>query len=291
MTTDMITALLPQQFRAALLARFEKEMPPEEVRLRAGQAPTVLAGGKEQILAGCGNVRPRDVEAVVELATGASVHTAKESIRRGFITAAGGIRIGLCGSTIIGSGGIEGLKQLSSVAIRLPREVKGCADAIMPEIMAGGFGSTLLISPPGVGKTTLLRELVRCLSSAGIRVSLVDERGEVAAVYGGIPQLDVGWRTDVMNGAGKAQAVMMLLRSMSPQVIALDEITAPEDISAISVAANCGIQLLATAHASSIADLKARPLYNRLLDQNIFHRAVIIKPADGRRKYVVEELI
>lgn len=291
MTTDRAAMLLPQPFRSALMSEYGRKAPPEEVRLRAGQAATVFINGAELALTGCRPVTSRDIESVIELATGASAHTAADSIRRGFVTAQGGIRLGLCGSGIVGKNGLDSLKQLSSVAIRLPSERKGCAGALLPRLMEGGFISTLIISPPGGGKTTLLRELVRSLSKEGMRISLADERGEVAAARDGMPQLDVGPRTDVMTGVGKAQAVMMLLRSMAPQLIALDEITDPEDVAAMSTAANCGVLLLATAHADGIADLSARPLYRRLKQEKIFSRAVVINAREGERKYTIEELV
>lgn len=290
MTTDRAAMLLPQPFRGALMSEYGRKAPPEEVRLRAGQAATVFIDGTELELAGCRPVTSRDIESVIELATGASAHTAADSIRRGFVTAQGGIRLGLCGSGIVGKNGLESLKQLSSVAIRLPSERKGCAVELLPGFMEGGFASTLIISPPGGGKTTLLRELVRMLSGEGMRISLADERGEVAAVRDGMPQLDVGPRTDVMTGVGKAQAVMMLLRSMAPQLIALDEITDPEDITAMSTAANCGVLLLATAHADGLTDLSERPLYKQLKKEKIFRRAVVINAREGERKYTIEEL-
>lgn len=291
MTTDRAAMLLPQPFRSALMSEYGRKAPPEEVRLRAGQAATVFINGAEVALAGCRPVTSRDIESVIELATGASAHTAADSIRRGFVTAQGGIRLGLCGSGIVGKNGLDSLKQLSSVAIRLPSERRGCAGALLPRLMEGGFTSTLIISPPGGGKTTLLRELVRSLSKEGMRISLADERGEVAAARDGMPQLDVGPRTDVMTGVGKAQAVMMLLRSMAPQLIALDEITDPEDVAAMSTAANCGVLLLATAHADGIADLSARPLYRRLKQEKIFSRAVVINARERERKYTIEELV
>ena len=291
MNMENVAMLLPQPFRGSLMNSYGRGAMPEEVRLRVGQMATVLAAEKELELPACRPVTVRDVETVVELATGASVHTAADSMRRGFVTARGGIRIGICGSGVMSSsGGVECFRKLSSIAIRLPSEQKGCADSFMPQLLDGGLKSTIIISPPGGGKTTLIREMVRKLSNDGMRISLADERGEIAAVRDGVPQLDIGSRTDVMTGVGKAESAMMLLKTMSPQLIAMDEISAPEDITAMSSAANCGVLLLATAHADGLADFSERPLYKRLCREKIFQRAVIIKVCGGRREYTLEEL-
>lgn len=123
-----------------------------------------------------------------------------------------------------------------------------------------------------------------------LRVALADERGEVAALYNGVPQLEVGRRTDVAEGCPKAQGLMLLLRAMNPQVLAVDEITAPEDIKALTAAAGCGVILLATAHGEGRADLERRPLYRPLLEEGLFHRLIHIRREGERRVYTVEEL-
>ena len=174
--------------------------------------------------------------------------------------------------------------------MRIPHAVPGCADVILPQLRKDGFCSTLILSPPGNGKTTLLRECVRRLSDLGTRISLMDERGEIAAVQNRAPQFDVGANTDVMTGGQKAACCMMLLRAMRPDVLAFDEISAPEDIEAIRIAAGCGVALLATAHAQSVAALRHRALYRALLDEHIFHRAVCITRSGGERVYTVEDL-
>lgn len=289
MKTDKAAMLLPQPYRSALM-QLCGEKAPEEIRMRAGQRATVLLGSRELELPECRKVTVRDLEAVLELATGASVHAAADSIRRGFVTAAGGLRIGLCGVGIMGGGRTEGLRQLSALAIRLPSQHRGCGDRLYRHLGGREMASTLLLAPPGAGKTTLLRELIRLLSEDGVRIALSDERGEVAAVREGLPQLDVGPRTDVMTGIPKAESTMMLLRSMSPMLMAVDEITAPEDVAALSTAANCGVTLLATAHGSGMEDLRHRPLYRRLLEERIFKNVVIISVRGGERSYTTGEL-
>ena len=283
--------LLPPGLRGALL-QLPGELTDraEELRLRAGRAPSVVAGGDELTVLPEHTVSAAELQMVLEIATRASVHTYADNIRAGFVTAGGGCRVGLCGTVTASGGHISALRQLTSVCVRIPREKRDCADGIYPALTQGGFLSTLLISPPGGGKTTLLRELVRRLSEAGQRVSLADERGEVAGSFEGVPGFDVGPRTDILTGAPKEEGVYLLLRSMAPQILAFDEITAPADVEAASEVANCGVRLLATAHAAGIEDLSERPLYRKLLDRRLFARVVVIENCGGERFYRVEEL-
>jgi stage III sporulation protein AA len=283
---DRAALLLPPDMRGAAAKATEAE----EFRLRTGFCPTFLCGGSETELAGCRAVSADDLDGVLERATAASVHTAQSSIKNGFVTVAGGIRIGICGSVIASDGRIQGMKRLSGASIRIPREVNSCADSTYAAVTSGGFKSTVIISPPGGGKTTYLRELIRRLSETGLRVGLADERGEVAAVWDGKAQFGVGSHTDVMTDAPKAVAAVMLLRSMNPRILAMDEITAPEDTVAALEAVGCGVELLCTAHAGSVDDFYARPLYRQLVRGRVFRRAVIIGFRQGRRVYSVEDL-
>jgi len=173
--------------------------------------------------------------------------------------------------------------------------MRGASAPVLDSLCPGGrLVSTLILAPPGLGKTTLLRDVYNRFSDGDgcqpLRVSLADERGEVAACFEGVPQLWVGRRTDVMEGCPKAQGLLLLLRAMNPQMLAADEITAPEDVQALELAAGCGAVLLATAHGRDRSDLLRRPVYRRLLEAGIFERLVLIRRAGGRREYAVEEL-
>ncbi len=262
----------------------------EEIRLRTGLPPTMVSRGAEKVIDGCRAINPSDLDGVLERATGASVHSAQSSIKNGYVAVRGGIRLGLCGSVIIKGDKPDGMRKLSSVSIRIPRQARGCCDGIYPRLTAGGFQNTLILSPPGGGKTTCLRELVRMLSSGGNRVSLCDDRGEIAAVWNGEPQFNVGETTDIMSDAPKAETAIMLLRAMNPQILAMDEITAPGDINAAAEAVGCGVRLLATAHAASVSEFCTRPLYRRLVEEEVFKNAVVISSRDGVRRYSVEAM-
>lgn len=262
----------------------------EEIRLRIGRSPTMVMSDSEIEVLPLHKVTASELQLVLEIATRASAHTYADSIKMGFVTAEGGCRLGLCGSASADENRITGIRRLSSLCIRIPREKPGCADDVYSKLTSGGFKSTIIISPPGAGKTTLLRELVRMLSDSGKRISLVDERSEVAGTFEGQPCFDVGARTDVLTGAPKGEGIFLLLRSMAPQIIAFDEISSPSDIDAAETAANCGVALLATAHGANISDLSERVLYRKLLDRRIFKRAVIIENKNGKRCYTVEEL-
>ena len=183
------------------------------------------------------------------------------------------------------------LRRLSSAAVRIARERRCCGERAAPRAVFGRFRDTLIVSPPGAGKTTLLREMVRLLSESGERVAVADERGRDRRSERGRAHFDVGPCTDVMTGAPKADAALMLIRSMNPTVLAMDEITSAGDVEAVMGAAGCGVRLIATAHGGGVGSLRRRGLYRRLLDEGIFARFVSVRRrADGIREYEVKEL-
>ena len=289
-----VRALPPRLREKALSLSPRDQAGAEELRLRVGWPVTVLAEGAERPLGGPPVTTP-ELDQLVEIASHASLHAVLDQIRRGYLTLEGGHRIGLCGEAVLQGGEIHALRTISSANLRIARQVKGAAAPVLDGLCPGGrLSDTLILAPPGLGKTTLLRDLIRSVSEGEgctpLRVSLADERGEVAALYNGLPQLEVGRRTDIAEGCPKAQGLMLLLRAMNPQVLAVDEITAPEDVKALTTAAGCGVTLLATAHGHGKADLERRPLYRPLLEEGLFRFLVRIRREGGRRIYTIEEL-
>lgn len=278
--------ILPFEMREAVLRLPEQtRRSAEEIRLRAGRHLSLFLPDGERTLLPGRLVRQSDIMQVLEAASRASMHSVQHEIRRGFVTAEGGVRVGVCGSYAADGG----IRDLSSVNIRIPCEVRGAGGDAAAAVTTP-LQSVLVISPPGGGKTTFLRELVRFVSDKGVRVSLADERGEVAAVKNGEPQFDVGRCTDVMTGADKAEAAMMMMRAMSPQVIALDEISDAGDAQAIERISNCAVKIFATAHAEDLQELESREIYRTLLDKKIFRALVTIERCAGQRRYEVTQL-
>ncbi len=290
---ESVLRLLPSHVRfAALASPYLAQI--EEFKLRAGQAVSIVVGNSEYWLPTERKLTTQDLSQVLEVATQGSVHTALDSIRQGFVTVQGGHRLGLGGTAATRDGDILLIRDVSSITIRVARDFPNTSAAFFDKLWQGQeLQHTIILSPPGAGKTTVLRDII-CKISDGtqthphLRVSIADERGELAASYHGLPQLAIGSHTDVLENCPKAQAVLMLLRAHGPQVIAVDEITSPCDVDAIRMASHCGVTLLATAHGNSISDLDNRPVYRGLRD--LFQRVVLIQMRGHERHYAVERL-
>lgn len=290
---EQVAAIMPQDLRRAL-----KQLPQgvgervEEIRLRQGFLPTVLDGAGERDV-GDRPVTGEMLRQVLEQASQASAHTVLDQVQRGFLTLRGGHRIGICGTAVVRDGQVATLREISSLSLRIARAVVGQAETLLPQLLEGErLQNTLIFAPPGAGKTTLLRDLVRGLSDGVVtppqRLAVADERGEIAAMWQGTPQLYVGRHTDVLDGCDKATAVSILLRGMNPQVIAMDEITRKGDVEAMIQAVGCGVSLLATAHGESMEDLERRPIYRALYRAGVFRRVVLLRGRGNRRSARVE---
>lgn len=232
----------------------------EEIRLRINRPVRIVGEGRMYSLTAEGELKKNPENALIchreelsrclELMSDYSLYAFNEEIKNGFITLPGGHRVGICGQAVCDKGEVKHIKNISSMNFRLAGQCIGIADELIKHLLRNnGIYSTLILSPAGCGKTTLLRDIVRCISDRGITVSVIDERSEIAACYKGVPQNDVGDCTDVMDMVPKSKGIMMVLRAMSPRVIAADEINQNEDIGAIRSARSCGAALLCTMHS------------------------------------------
>ncbi len=290
-----VAAVLPKDLADRLeWLKTDEIMSVEELRLRRGYPMNILLPDGECPVGGR-QVTESDLRKVLELASRASAHTVLEQAKSGFVTLRGGHRIGICGTVNRHDGKVVSLRYLSSLSIRVAREMEGQAADLIPQITEKGvFLSTLILGAPGSGKTTLLRELIRTLSDGhgtkAHRIGVADERGEVAALWQGEAQFRIGRRTDVLDGCPKAEGLSILLRAMNPEILAMDEITHPDDVAAIVEAAGCGAALLATAHGGSTDDLVRRPVYRALMNEHIFQRVIVLERDGSKRSAHVEVL-
>ncbi len=286
----------------------------EEVRIRS-QRPLMLGlDSKDVMLAENGSVSldcnkayrvtNEDVDRCLHLVSGSSIYALEEEIKNGFITIAGGHRVGIAGKAVLEGGRVKTLKYITGINIRVSREVPGAAGPLMPGIIdreKRTIYHTMIFSPPRCGKTTVLRDAVRMISDGlpdlglpGQTVGLVDERSEIAGCYRGVPQRNVGMRTDVLDGCPKAEGMLMLLRSMGPSVIATDEIGRAEDIRALEEVLNAGVRVIFTVHGSSLEELAARPALNYLFRLGVVDRFALLgretRPGVLKRVFTAGEI-
>lgn len=288
-SNDRVAELFPTPYRAAVAALLDQRGERvEELRLRAGVPVSWVTRGRELWLdEALPPAEPALLEELIRRASGHAVYAVEEQLRRGYLTLPGGCRLGLSGTVSVTAGSVKTIREIQALNLRFARERPGCADAASSFLWSNP-GSMLILGPPGAGKTTVLRDLVRQLSDRfSRRVGLVDERGELAACRDGLPQLNVGRRTDVLTACPKAAGIELLLRAMSPEWIAVDEITAARDAEALAEAACCGVRFLATVHASDCEELRRRPSTRKLLAAGIFENLAVI---DENRKLRCERI-
>ena len=253
----------------------------QEIKLRIGKPLIIIYRGKERMWKDV-IVTKEEIKETLEYISNYSLYAYEHELKQGFITIEGGHRVGMAGQVIMEEGKIKNLKYISSINLRISHEVKNCADKIFPYITYNKqMYHTLLISPPRCGKTTLLRDIIRQVSDGnmwvkGCTVGVVDERSELGGYYLGNPQNEMGVRTDILDRCPKAEGMIMLIRSMAPQVIAVDEIGAQEDVHAIEYAMHCGCKMLATAHGYSMEEIQRKPIFEKLVQERRFERYVIL---------------
>lgn len=262
----------------------------QEIRMRTEKPLIVVYKNEERILplkkrdgAEGHIVTRKEMRETLEYVSHYSLYAYEQEIRQGFITIEGGHRVGVIGKAILEQDRVKNLQYISSVNIRVAHEVIGCADKVFPYITKERqICHTLIISPPCCGKTTLIRDLIRQVSDGnayvkGCSVGVVDERSELGGCYLGVAQNELGMRTDILDGCPKAQGMLMLIRSMAPQVIAVDEIGAPEDIRAMEYAMQCGCTLIASVHGRDMEEVSEKPVLSELVRRKRFERYVVLE--------------
>ena len=259
----------------------------QEIRIRIDKQLTVNVANCEIVLDYiCTN---EDVQNLLKRISNYSIYAFQEEMRQGYITIKGGHRVGICGSCVIENNKVKTIKDISSLNIRICREVLGCSDLVMPQIIQNNnILNTIIISPPKCGKTTLLRDITRNISDgikqlnfSGKKTCVVDERSEICASYLGVPQLNVGLRTDVLDGCPKSQGILMAIRSMSPDIVICDEIGTKDDMISIFSALSSGVGLITSIHGNGIEDLFNRKIFDDIVNNTVFNKAIVLSSRRG----------
>lgn len=280
-----IIEYFPDKLQNILLEKIKaNEDKLEEIRIR-NQRPIILKFNSEEVVVEY-IVNSEEIKSILQLICENSIYSYQKQISSGFITLQGGHRVGLVGSCVIENNKIININYINSFNFRIARQVIDCSNDILKYILdieKNSVFNTLIISPPGCGKTTLIRDIARQVSSGnseynfkGITVGIVDERSEIASLYKGVPQNDVGIRTDVIENVSKSIGIKILVRSMAPKVIIADEIGIYEDIDAINYALCSGCKGIFTAHGSSLEDIYKNPVLKKLIDAHVFQRLIFL---------------
>ncbi|MEG0829159.1 MAG: stage III sporulation protein AA [Anaerovoracaceae bacterium] len=276
---EQILSKLPQAIRQPI-NDLPKEMLEslEEIRIKAYSDIRVVVKNQELvvILGKDVEIDRQVIEEILNNLLNYSYYAYEEELAKGYITIEGGHRVGVCGRAVLSNGKVSLIKEISSLNLRRSREVIGVAERVMSHILnEGEINNTLIVSPPKCGKTTLLRDIVRVVSHKGFKVGLCDERSEIAGSYLGKPSYDLGPRTDVMDGCPKAEGMIMLIRAMSPQVVATDEIGKREDIEAIEAAICAGVKIITTMHGNSYEDV-LRSNMGSIVKNGVFSKLIFL---------------
>ncbi len=290
---DEILKVLPKYISNEIL-RLNCSQNITEIRLRT-KCKVILRCINNEIVLDCIATTNAILDVLLNVSKN-SIYAIQNDINNGFVIIRGGHRIGVSGEVVYVDGKIKNIKNICSLNIRVAKQIYGCADKVLKSIIQNGkVNNTLIVSPPGCGKTTLIRDIVRQISNGvpslnfkGKNVSLIDERGEIASVYEGVASLDVGVRTDIMSNVTKSTGMKMMIRSMAPDVIATDEIGKKEDIVAIKEAMLSGVSVIVTMHGDSLQDINKNKDIKELLDMNTFSKIIIL--SNGKVPGIVEKI-
>ena len=251
-----------------------------EIRIRSGREMRLSVMNGAEVVGK--KLDAQEFHRIVNRLMDESVYSRESELKQGYFTTTDGFRVGVCGKVNPGSSGVDYLANIGSACIRVPREVPGCAGQILNCAIKSKRYSILIVSPPGLGKTTIMRDYISMLSNGGMNVCLADERREIACCLEGVPQLQVGCRTDVLDGCPKALALTMMIRACAPDLVAADEIGSKEDAVALLEAARCGVAVAATAHGRSFEDVCRREHIAMLIRAGVFDWCVLLGPKRGQ---------
>ena len=276
---DKILARLPNYIREPLMAMpLDIRNTLEEIRIKINHPVLIITGGSEITVRPSEPVTAKTLDIILNNLMNYSIYAYEEELAKGYVTIEGGHRVGICGRVVKNESNITLIKDISSLNIRRSRELIGISGKILDlisDIKTGNISNTLIISPPKCGKTTLIRDIARSLSYQGFRVGICDERSEIAGCFDGIPSYDLGPRTDILDCCPKAKGMIMLIRSMSPDVIITDEIGRPEDVYAIEESLNAGVKIITTIHGRTYEDVVFSSV-GKLIKNNTFDNLLFL---------------
>lgn len=262
------------------LKDYLKDKTLQEIRIKAEKPIITISSKGESVLSY--TATKEDIKYILQRISNYSLYAYEEDIKQGFITIKGGHRVGLAGECVMEGGSIKTIRNISSLNIRICREIIGCSREIIQYVInENRVYNTIIISPPKCGKTTILRDIGKILSEKGKKISVIDERSEIAASYLGVPQMQVGIRTDVLDNCLKCEGMIMAIRALSPEVLICDEIGTIKDVEALQMAFNSGVKIIVTLHGSSIKDLLYRRVFEELITNNVLERVIVLGNSKG----------
>ena len=286
MEYDEIYKILPKEI-SNIVKQYLQEDAVQEIRIKSGKPVILNLSYGEKVLDY--RTTSEDLKFMMAKVSNYSLYAFEEEIKQGYITLKGGHRVGLAGECVISNGEVRTIKNISSLNIRICREIIGSSNKIMNLITNNNrVYNTLIVSPPKWGKTTILRDIAKNISNgmykinlSGKKVTIVDERSEIAACYNGVPQMNVGIRTDILDNCLKKSGMIMAIRSLSPEVLICDEIGTKGDLEALNMAFNSGVNVIVTVHGYDIADVYGRAVFKDLIDNCILERIILLSNRKG----------